>query len=325
MKFALLVLVTIASAGIFYQVAVPSPRLTFGTAADDQVLLARFSLDSKTVISSQKKKGLQLWNVSDGSLIRQFKSANERPTQEIRTVSFSADGKTLIASGQDRDLVFWDIATGKELRASPGDNKETFFLHSMTPDDSQILTVDSNSNIKRWDAQTGKLLKECKVRRTAPYPNTMEFAKDGRNFLLVDAHEVFVCDLETLEVRFNYDKGDHKPLRYIGIGGAKMAPDAAGIIFCNREGKVVDLDFATGMERRTLDLKSSGIRAIRLNAKGDRLLAGCADGVVRFFSYPECKLLKTISGYIDAQISPDGKTALTFTKNGRMMLWDLDK
>src|SRR5262245_59812139 len=74
-------------------------------------------------------------------------------------VAFSPDGKTLV-SGGDVGLRAWDVATGKDLGWFPTVAPATaahFARYGKT-----LLTIDNNGSIRRWQAGTGKLLRETK-------------------------------------------------------------------------------------------------------------------------------------------------------------------
>ena len=55
---------------------------------------------------------IRLWQVGDGTLLRQFKS---RRNTSVSHMAFSPDGKVLAAIGGQGSPVFFDTATGKEL------------------------------------------------------------------------------------------------------------------------------------------------------------------------------------------------------------------
>ena len=114
--------------------------------------------------------------------------------------------------------------------------------------------------------------------------------------------------------------------------GVTFTCDGNGVLFCSPLGKITELDVITGKESQTYelgantyDMNTTRVYNIVLSPKGDRLLTGCSDGNARLYSFPECKELKRFRGYGRVQFSPDGKTALTLAKNGRIMLWDLEK
>ncbi|MSU77358.1 MAG: WD40 repeat domain-containing protein [Gemmataceae bacterium] len=86
------------------------------------------------------------------------------------------------------------------------------------------------------------------------------------------------------------------------------------------------MELATVKEKYSFQLENAkDIHVLAVSPKGDKIMTTGFHGNTIVYSFPECKEIKRMSGYGNVQFSPDGKSALTFTKNGRMMLWDLDK
>src|SRR5262249_27186889 len=73
-----------------------------------------FSPDGTTLAVGIKTVGaeIRLWRVSDGTLLRRFKS--QKSTSVLQIV-FSPDGKLLAAEGYGGPLVLFDAGKGKEL------------------------------------------------------------------------------------------------------------------------------------------------------------------------------------------------------------------
>ena len=108
--------------------------------------------------------------------------------------------------------------------------------------------------------------------------------------------------------------------------GVALAPDGHRLLIAIRDGELIELDIKTGKQKRKFQLKTDGdIHVLAVSPKGDKIMTTGFHGKTIVYSFPECKEIKRMPGYGHVQFSPDGKTALTFTKNGRMMLWDLDK
>ena len=108
--------------------------------------------------------------------------------------------------------------------------------------------------------------------------------------------------------------------------GYVLSPDGQGLLIATTDGKITELDLATVKEKRTFQLENAkDINVLAVSPKGDKIMTTGFHGNTIVYLFPECKEIKRMPGYGHVQFSPDGKTALTFTKNGRMMLWDLDK
>jgi WD40 repeat protein len=320
----------VAAAGIgqAVQLAQPEPRLIFGEVTGDQWTIARFSPDGKYILAGYPTKNTtspMLWDVASGKLIRTFVWSNKGLTQQIRSIGFSADGKHVFACGIGHNVVMWETESGKEIRSFPPEYKFFMSQYAVTPDGNEIVATScGETQITVFHLPSGKVLRQ-RNRTGAMETLAIQFAKDGKHFFVQDAFGTAIWDFEKLEERFVFSKLDEQPIKGVATLGVTIAPDGAGVMFCTRDGKIIDIDFVTGKERRSFDLKTRNVYNIAFNSKGDRLLVGCRlDGVARLYSFPECKQLRQVHGFGRVQLSPDGKMALTFTKDGRMTLWDLE-
>ena len=94
------------------------------------VFCAAFSPDGKTVASGSSDHTIRLWNVADGSVVRELVDPALKPAPgdpppahpgSVYGVRFTADGKRLVSVGQaphnHGSLAVWDVADGKLLAA----------------------------------------------------------------------------------------------------------------------------------------------------------------------------------------------------------------
>jgi WD40 repeat protein len=95
---------------------------------------------------------LMLWNLSDGSLVRQFDKPHD---DTVLSVRFSPDGKRLASGGADRMVHLWDVESGKRLSTLEG------HTHHVTAvgwdlDGREVSSGAADGIVKVWDLKTGK-------------------------------------------------------------------------------------------------------------------------------------------------------------------------
>jgi len=342
--FLFLILLGVTAAGVLYWVPSPSPRITFGDPDINEWIPAQFSPDGKTILARGYNQAsgilgpphdsvLKLWDAATGQYVRQFQSANVKSTQRIDQVGFSHDGKHVFACGQDRALVMWEKESGKEVRAFHHEGNFTQCF-SLTPDGSQVLTVTPDRQLLSWEVLSGKLLNKATMYPSYVASNitAILFSKNADYFVLVDRGRISVWDFVKLELVYSStpakarlpEKNIELPWN-VALQGFALTADMGGILYSTNDGKITELNIASAKAKQRFELKTDkDILVLTLSRKGDRILTTGFHGQARLYSFPECKELKRFPGYGRVQLSPDGKAALTFTKKGRMMLWDLE-
>jgi outer membrane protein assembly factor BamB len=331
MQLRLLAIFLFAAGCDLAQLADPEPRLTFGDSQGIDPnpsavtwMEAHFSPDSKLIVAGgSKEDSLALWDAKTGRRLRKLLYNNES-LRLIRRVTFSPDGKYVFAATDVSPIVMWDAQTGKQLRVF--DDKTRMFDCVVMPDGTRLLTSNSRE-VRLWDLKTGRLLQKVD-RRTDDNQGVMYVNRAGSHLLVNDAHLIALRALPELKYTHTSnplpEEAELQLPKLRATMGTIFTADGKGILTCSRDGKLTELDLTTGKEKRIFDLKINNVYIIDINANGDRLLVG-SQGVARVYSFPECKELLTIRGHGKVRLSPDGQTALTFTKDGRMMLWDLEK
>jgi RNA polymerase sigma factor (sigma-70 family) len=120
-----------------------------------------FSPDGTNLAAGIRIAGaeIRLWRVSDGTLVRRFKSPKRT---SVHSIYFSPDGKMLAGEGFGGPPVLFDAGSGKELdsfgkefdlveEAFQGDSPMAF-----SPDGRTLAAIGGREALHFWDLATGK-------------------------------------------------------------------------------------------------------------------------------------------------------------------------
>ncbi|HLX64336.1 MAG TPA: c-type cytochrome domain-containing protein [Planctomycetota bacterium] len=132
-----------------------------GTNSDDSPLAGRvmalqFSPDGKWLATGSgvpsRSGEVKLWNVNDGTLVREFKDAH---SDTVFGLAFTSNGKLLASCSADRFIRVFDAASGKLVRTFEGHTDHVMSV-SWKRDGRILASAGADKTVKFWDAITGE-------------------------------------------------------------------------------------------------------------------------------------------------------------------------
>jgi WD40 repeat protein len=121
----------------------------------DRVTALDFSPDGKLLAmgggAPSRGGEFKIWNVGDGSLVRDLPDAH---SDTLLGVRFSADGKFIASCGADKFIKLFDVPTGTLVRAFEGHTHHVLGVAWMS-DGKVIASGGADNVIKVWDVASG--------------------------------------------------------------------------------------------------------------------------------------------------------------------------
>lgn len=122
----------------------------------NSVLSVVFSTDGKKLASVSNDTTVKVWDSRSGELLQTIQSQDS----SFSAVAFSPNGKTLALSSCYR-IIIWDEQSSVPLRTleCPAPfNPMASYSVAFSPDGKRLASTSSDTTIKLWDSQSGKLL-----------------------------------------------------------------------------------------------------------------------------------------------------------------------
>lgn len=139
-----------------------------------------FSPDGKLFASGSSDGTVDLWQISDGSLVRTWKN----PSGRVTAVFFSPDGKTFFSGSGSGNVYMVQVADGTQLRAYSGGH--VIVDAAISADGKTLAVYDSQlavaGNLILWNVEDGKELFKIKAVEgyTGDDITSLAFSPDGQ-------------------------------------------------------------------------------------------------------------------------------------------------
>jgi WD40 repeat protein len=149
-----------------------SGSLLFARPHDDQVSAVAFNSDSTRLVSVGWDGVLNIWDIPSGTLVARVQSPGKVKLLDVR---FNPAGDRLVMAATGTPTILTMEAAAREMK--PLDSSAVTITAQFTPDGKQILTTGIDSQVRIWDATTGRQVRSLAVHTGKV--NDVAFSHDG--------------------------------------------------------------------------------------------------------------------------------------------------
>ncbi len=296
-----------------------------------------FSPDGAHALTNEYERGLEVWSVETGQLVRTFKPKSGS------LITISPDGTRLLSGGLGSELKLWDATNGQQTRTFEGRSSSVSSV-AVSPEGTRLLTVDDK--VRLWDAATGRLERTL-AERTLFSSTRIAFSPDGSRLLVGSYEALKLWDVASGQLvrsvktptpeRVAFSADGTKLLSFStssrAPASAKLGsnlgakPDKAAT---EREGSLVVWDAASGQSIHGFKLQLGlGSKPMAFSQDATRfLLQPDNDQPVKVWDVASEQVVHSFGGRAigllqSAVFSPDKTHAVTGHIDGALKLWEL--
>jgi WD40 repeat protein len=277
-----------------------------------------FSPRGKVLITGNGFKKIRVWDWRTGEELRMFKGHKGA----IKALALDDEGRVLVSAGQDKTIRMWVVPIGKPI---PFDQDQYELTHhtdevnalAFHPDGTMFASGSSDRTIRLWRSPQGQLVRTIK----APCAVTsLAFAPDGQTLVSGgDDGRVRLWEVES-----------GKQLRVLAgkqtsVNTVAFSPDGKMILSSGDDETIRRWDATTFKPLSTIVRPSGDGAALAISPQGLLASAGL-NNTIRLWDLATAKEVGLTpghhSGIASITLSPDGKSLVSGSANGKIQQWD---
>ncbi len=245
------------------------------------------SPDYRTIVTSDQKRQLKLWDYNTGRKIRDM----EGYVQPALAVDVMPDGKHVLVGSLDQEMTMWDITTGSLVRIF---DRSSDINHIDVSKDGRYMATSAvnTSFLKIWNFKTGRLFKTIKEKKDNIV--WVKFNPDDSDKIWALTNTGVLNEWSISDFKSKKYKGDHRSLEdkftrgeySISFDGYEVSIKKGNqvIIADAQQGVVTDAVFSIDSKMAITTNESGEITLYDLNA-GTKKVSMALIGESGFITY----------------------------------------
>ncbi|MDJ0523577.1 MAG: protein kinase, partial [Planctomycetota bacterium] len=154
------------------------------------------SHDGRHAVTGGTHGRLRVWDVVEGRQVSEM-----QVNGHIMTVDVHPDGDRVVLGRRDGHIAVWDLRAEQRLWTQKASR---FGLHSVCyVGGDRVAAATEHAHVHVYDAVDGNLVRTVS-RKYQALANGVRASPDGRSLLVLAAHDVFVWDTDTWELRAHW-------------------------------------------------------------------------------------------------------------------------
>ncbi len=270
----------------------------------------RFSPDGKRIVAVGYDGRVRFFDARTGTAERTISGEG----RELYTVAFSRDGRRLAVAGGDGVIRVWGTPEGPPVAVLRGQGARIFDVGFAVRED-RIVSAGDDGTVRTWDAGTTHAWVDPAV------TDEVSLSRDAR--LAVTSSEdgtVRIWDVATGTLR----RSVHGAKGYTASG---FSPTSDQVVFGHDATSTISL-LPFGGAPRVAARTTAGLFGVTYDSTGRRLVYADNNGTIAVRDIRSGRTVRMAGGptaITYATLSPDGRQLAAGTKDGKIVLWRMDR
>lgn len=277
---------------------------------------AKYSKDGEKIVSASSDSTIRIWNAKTGKLLKILHG-------NASSALFSPDGKMLVTSYTfyqnefHSSITVWDVINGKVKYVLKGLKCEDITPVVFSPNGKYILSGSSDSTIKLWELENGKLIKTFVGHHGGI--ESVAFSPDGKKIISTSYDLTLrIWDVHTGKILQGLVSNDEALLQ-----NARFSPNGNLFAFWHSD-SIQIWDVKTNMQITSFCGHDDTISSFSFSPDSKKIVSSSWDGTIRIWPLEkDCKPYNlSYSEIYEMVFSQDGKKIAFGTEDGTIFIWD---